>query len=123
MSTLKTAHRLVTLCRQGEFMKAYDELFDKDAVNIEPEGSPGETVTKGLDNLKKKSEQFSKDMEELHELEISEPIVSDDHFSCTMMLDATFKNYGRNKSSEVCVYEVSEDGKILKEQFFYRPES
>lgn len=123
MSTLKTAHRLVTLCRQGEFMKAYDELFDENAVNIEPEGSPGDTVTEGLDKMREKSKQFSNDLEEMHDMEISEPIVSADHFSCTMSLDATFKGYGRNKSSEICVYEVNKDGKIVKEQFFYRPQN
>jgi len=35
-----------------------------------------------------------------------------------MMMDATFKGIGREKMNELCMYEV-EDGKIVKEQFFY----
>lgn len=123
MSTLKTAHRLVELCRRGEFMKAYDELFDEQAIGLEPESSQAPSRVEGLDNLRKKSEDFNKNIEEVHSLEVSDPVVSHDHFSCAINMDATFKEYGRNKMSEICVYEVNPKGKIVKEQFFYRSES
>jgi len=51
-------------------------------------------------------------------LEISDPIVAENFFSCTMNLDVTYKGAPRSQTSEVCVYEVQE-GKIVKEQFFY----
>jgi hypothetical protein len=35
-----------------------------------------------------------------------------------MTNDVTFKEHGRSKIEEVCVYEV-QSGKIVKEQFFY----
>jgi len=37
-----------------------------------------------------------------------------------MMSDATFKEIGRCKMKELCVYEVA-DGKIKTAQFFYDP--
>ena len=57
-------------------------------------------------------------MEEFHGAAIGDPIVSGNHFSCSMMMDATFKETGRERMDEICVYEVK-DGKIVKEQFFY----
>ena len=55
---------------------------------------------------------------EFHSSEIGDPIVGDNHFSCIMTSDVTFKEGGRVNFSEVCVYKV-EDGKIVLEQFFY----
>ena len=49
---------------------------------------------------------------------VSDPVVAGDFFSCSMMVDLTTKEQGRNKMEEICVYEV-QDGKIVKEQFFH----
>lgn len=123
MTTQQTADRLVELCRKGEFMKAYDELFDQSAVAVEPKGANSPERVEGLENLRDKSRQFDDMLEEMHGVKISDPIVADRYFSCTMEMDATFKGMGRNKSSEVCLYETNENGKVVKEQFFYTPQS
>jgi len=120
MTVQEVANRLVELCRQGQNSQAYDEIFSDDAIALEPEGFPNREV-KGLDALRAKSKQFGEMLEEMHSMEISDPIVADNFFSCTMKMDVTYKGQGRQKMEEVCVYEVK-DGKIVKEQFFFTPQ-
>lgn len=117
MNTQEVANRLVELCRSGQFEQCYQELYSPDVWSIEPAGNPMEKV-QGLDGIKAKGETWNSMMEEFHGSAVGDPIVSGNHFSCTMMYDATFKEGGRQEMNEICVYEVK-DGKIVKEQFFY----
>ena len=121
MTTQQTAQRLVQLCRQGEHDRAYAELFHDNAVGIEPEGINGPSRVEGLDKLKAKNRDFGEMLEEMHNLKVSDPLVADRFFTCTMAMDATFKDSGRSQSSEICLYETDENGKIIREQFFYSP--
>ncbi len=57
--------------------------------------------------------------EEVHQQEISDPIIADGYFACTMTMDVTLKEVGRVQSKEICVYKVR-DGKIVEEQFFHQ---
>lgn len=117
MSTQQVANRLVELCRQGQFDQAYQELFAQHAVAIEPEGAPNQRV-EGRDNLLQKSKGFAQDVKEMHEFQVSDPVVSSNHFAVMMKMDVTSHSRGRSEMDEVCVYEV-QDGKIVREQFFY----
>jgi hypothetical protein len=117
MSVSVIAKRLVELCRQGEFEAAQNELFADNAVSIEPAGSPAPRV-EGLEAIREKGRQFMASLETMHAVEVGDPIVAGNYFSCTMMLDATFQGQGRMKMEEICVYGVR-DGKIVSEQFFY----
>jgi len=58
-------------------------------------------------------------VQEIHSATLSDPIVAEHHFSLVMDIDATYKEHGRMKMSEICVYEVKE-GKIVADEFFYR---
>jgi len=118
MTTQEIATRLVELCNKGEFQTAYQELYSPNCVSIEPKGAQME-VCNGLEEMAEKGKLWNESMEEFHGSSIGEPIVADNHFSMTMMMDATFKDIGREKMNELCVYEV-QDGKIVKEQFFYK---
>lgn len=117
MTTQEVANKLVDLCRKGEFETAYKELYAPDCVSIEPAGSPME-VCNGLEEMAAKGQAWNEQMEAFHGSSVGDPVVSKDHFSMTMMMDATFKEGGRQKMEELCVYEVK-DGRIVKEQFFY----
>ncbi|WP_299461501.1 nuclear transport factor 2 family protein [uncultured Microscilla sp.] len=119
MTTKEIAQKYVELNRTGQHMQALEELFAKDAVSIEPKGSPTEQV-QGLDALKKKNEEFATMVEEMHGMEVSDPIVADNFFSCSMKMDITLKGMPREHMEEVCLYHVK-DGKITSEQFFYTP--
>ncbi|WP_074406557.1 MULTISPECIES: nuclear transport factor 2 family protein [Aquimarina] len=117
MNTQEVAKRLVELCRQGENMQALKELYAQNIVSKEMPGMPNE-VTSGIDAVIKKSEDWHASVEEYHGGEISEPVVAENHFSCAMKMDCTFKEQGRMQIEEVCVYQVN-DGKITEERFFY----
>lgn len=117
MSTQEIANRLVELCRQGDYETCYKELYSPDVWSIEPQGAMMEKI-QGLEALAEKGKKWNEMMEEFHGSSVGEPIVSGNHFALTMMMDATFKETGREKMEEICVYEV-QDGKIVKEQFFY----
>lgn len=116
MTTEQIANRLVELCRQGQHEQAYRELFADDAVAIDPGNPQGDT--KGLDNLLAKSKQFSEMMEEMHDASTSDPLVAGNQFVVHMMIDSTMKGRSRSKEEELAMYFV-ENGKIVKEQFFY----
>jgi ketosteroid isomerase-like protein len=118
MTTQAVADQLVALCRAGKFDEAY-RLFHEDAVALEPTGSPNPEV-KGLRNLLGKAKQWNEMVEEHYGQEVSDPIVAENFFCVSMVIDNKLKGFPRMKMEELCVYEVH-DGKIVKEQFFYTP--
>lgn len=118
MNTQQVANRLVELCREGKNMQVIDELYADTIVSTEMPWMEGETVTKGIKAVAKKSEDWYENVQEIHSSEISDPIVAGNHFTLKMAFDATFKDRGRQQMEELCVYEV-DNGKIVNEQFFY----
>jgi hypothetical protein len=119
MTVNEIASRLADLCRQGKYETAQKELYSKDAISIEPEHSPGLQTVKGLDAIIEKGHQFQAMVEEVHSSTVSDPIIAGDTFAVAAVLDLTLKGMGRVPMEELAVYEVK-DGKIIKEQFFYR---
>jgi hypothetical protein len=118
MTTEEVADRLVELCREGKIDETHEELFSPNAVSIEANEMMGPRIVTGLDGLREKSKLFQSQLEEYHSSEISDPIISGDHFALTWTLDATMKGRGRATMKEICVYKV-EEGKVVLEQFFY----
>lgn len=118
MNTEQVAKRLVDLCRQGMYEAAQDELYSKDAVSVEMEGSQGIGDAKGLEAIREKGRQFNAMVEAVHGGSVSDPVIADNWFSIALALDVTMKGRGRMNMSEICVYRVR-DGKIVHEQFFY----
>jgi hypothetical protein len=118
MTVPQIAHRLAELCNQGNFEQAQKELFDNDAVSIEPEAGGGfEKETKGLDAIIEKGKKFGSMVEEVHGCSASDPIVAGNSFAISLNMDTTMKGRERSTLSELCVYKVK-DGKIISEQFF-----
>ena len=118
MNAQEVASRLVQLCREGKNVEAINELYDDDIVSIEPEGSPMAGKTVGKPAVLESTNRWFDSVEQLHSVEISDPLVSDGYFACTMKIDATYKEHGRNVMNELCVYQVR-DGRIVSDQFFY----
>ena len=117
MTTVEIANRLVEFCKNSDFEGAQRELFADDAVSIEPYGTPDfEKETKGLDAIIEKGKKWSTMVEEYHGAKISEPLMADNSFAVTMILDVTMKGQGRAEMKELCIYHVK-DGKIVSEQF------
>lgn len=118
MTTQDVANRLHELFKENKWTEAQQELFSDDAESIEPKDSPGLQSVKGIDAIRKKGEDFSNMVEEMHGGWASEPIVAGKYIAVAMGMDCTFKGMGRQKMDEIALYEVK-DGKIVKEQFFY----
>ena len=120
MDTASVANRLVELCRAGKYEQAYDELFAKDAENIEmPAMASGPLGNaKGLDAMRAKAKAWGQMVQEMHGGSVGDPSVSGNWFSVPMSMDVTMKDRGRTKMDELCLYHV-DNGKIVREQFFY----
>lgn len=117
MNIQEVANKLVEHCRVGAYDKAY-ELYDENAKSIEPHPGMGPMEVQGLAGIRQKGAAWESMVEEIHSGTISDPIIAGGHFAITMKNDVTFKEGGRKTIEEVCVYEV-QNGKIVKEQFFY----
>lgn len=117
MTTQEVAEKLVKHCQNNEYDQAY-AMYADDAVSIEMEGMPGESITRGKKAILKGFEEWQKSIKEHHGGSIGEPVVAGNHFVVPMSLDATFKDSGRWNMKELCMYEVK-DNKIQKAQFFY----
>ena len=118
MTTKEIAKRLKKLCDKGDWEGAHRELYAKDAVSIEPEASGGfEKESHGLDAIIEKGKKWASMVSEVHEIEVSEPMIAGNTFAVTMRMDVTMKDKKRSDMTELCVYHVK-DGKIISEQFF-----
>lgn len=118
MTTSEIANRLVELCRQAKWEQAQKELFADDAVSIEPYSTPAfEKETRGLNAILEKGRKFEAMSQELHKVEVSDPIVAVNAIAFKLIMDITMKERPRENWEEICVYHVK-DGKIISEQFF-----
>jgi ketosteroid isomerase-like protein len=111
----KIAARLVSLCREQKFVEAYKELFSEDAESIDPIYR-NQPPSKGLINLVEREKQFLAKAQ-IHNISISEPLISLTHFAVRLSMDFTHEERGRVSMSELCVYRVK-DGKVVSQQFF-----
>jgi hypothetical protein len=119
MTTSHIATQLVERCRRADYLGAQRDLYSPDAISIEPEGSDAPTV-RGLAAIHGKTKHFEETFY-IKRNEVSDPIVSDPFFACTMAVDVVEKKSGQTMTlAEICVYEVK-NGKIVREQFFYPP--
>lgn len=118
MGTKEIANNLVEWCNNGDYQKAYQELYSPEIVSIEDEGTDDMARMEGMEAVMKKGEWWENTFE-VHSSVASDPVVADDYFSVKFEMDTTHKESGqRSKSSEIGVYKVK-DGKIVKEHFFY----
>jgi ketosteroid isomerase-like protein len=120
-STASVADELVAFCRVGKNMEAINSLYSPDIVSVESMGNeqmPREM--KGIDAIRGKNQWWGEN-NEVHSATIEGPFVgNDDKFAVYYNYDVTSKPSGqRNNMEEMALYTVK-DGKIVREQFFYR---
>lgn len=120
MTTQQVAQRLVELCRNNQNVQAIDELYHRDIVSVEAVGDeqmPREM--KGVAACHGKARWWYEN-HTVHRGEVSEPLVTASHFAVKFEFEVTQKASGqRFNMSELALYEVA-DGKIIREEFFYR---
>ncbi len=120
-TTAAVAEELVSFCRVGKNMDAINSLYSPDIVSIESMGN--ETMPreqKGIDAIRAKNQWWGEN-NVVHAADVQGPFVgNDDKFAVYYNYDVTFKPTGkRNNMEEMALYTVK-DGKVVREQFFYR---
>jgi ketosteroid isomerase-like protein len=120
-NTATVAEELVSLCREGRNQDAINSLYSPDIVSIESMGN--ETMPRemrGIDAIRGKNQWWAEN-NETHGATVEGPFLGpDDKFAVYYNYDTTFKPTGqRSNMEEMALYTVK-DGKVVREQFFYR---
>jgi len=104
-------------------MDAINTLYSPEIVSVESMGNeqmPREM--KGIDAIREKNKWWG-DNNEVHSATVDGPFVGEDKFAVYYNYDITFKPTGkRTPMEEMALYTVK-DGKVVREQFFYRTTS
>lgn len=118
MTINEIASKIVELNREHKYQEIYENYYSSDIVSVESMDGPMKEV-QGMEKIMEKMKWWESN-NEVHSMEVSEPLVSDTHFAVTYKMDVTDKSSGfRNASTELAVYEVK-DGKVVREEFYYR---
>ena len=100
-------------------MDAIEALYSPNIVSVESTGNeqmPAELS--GIDAIREKNKWWVEN-NEIHSAEADGPFVADDKFAVHYIFDTTFKPTGkRERMEEMALYTV-ENGKIVREHFFY----
>lgn len=119
MQNQEIAQKLQDYISSGDYENAYDQLFDQNAVAIEPQLSHlNFSEVTGIEAIKQKVAALGEHISELFSRELSEPIVTNTHIAFTNIVHGKMKNEEEFRMSEICLYEVK-NGKIVKEEFIY----
>ncbi len=119
MSTAEIAKGLVDMCRQGKNLEAVEKYYSDGVVSVEssaPKGMPAET--RGIQAIKEKNQWFF-DHNELHSEEVNGPFLGEKQFAVEFKMDVTQKASGKRMHMEEMGLYTVEDGKIVREHFFY----
>ena len=114
------AGKLVEYCKTGQEQKGLDELYDPNAVSVEAADMGGMgRETKGIDGIKGKHEWWY-GAHDIHSSMAEGPFFyGEDQFGVIFSMDVTNKESGqRMQARELGIYTI-ENGKIVKEEFFY----
>ncbi|MFL5585643.1 MAG: SnoaL-like domain-containing protein [Gemmatimonadaceae bacterium] len=119
-TTAAIGEELVSFCRAGRNMDAINSLYSPDIVSVESMGNEAmPREVKGLDAVRSKNQWWAEN-NEVHSATVDGPFIGEDKFAVYYNYDATFKPMNkRNNMEEMALYTVK-DGKIVREQFFYR---
>jgi SnoaL-like domain len=120
MSVQAIGKRLVELCNAGEPDQAARELYAKDIVSIEANGSPEMPARmQGMAAIEQKSAWWNAN-NDVHRMAAEGPFIGNrpDQFAVRFEIDMTPKGGARTKMIEVGLYTVRGD-KIAEEAFLY----
>jgi hypothetical protein len=118
MTIQEVVARFNELAKQEKWFDIQDELFSDTVRSVDPPGSPYFENAEGKISVRKKGEDFVKNIEAVHRMYTTEPVVAGNHFAVGREMDITVHGFGRIQINEIMLYEV-QDGQIVLEQFFY----
>jgi len=118
MTTVEIANKLVELCKQGKSREA-KALYAEDAVSVEAFAPPGmDRISRGLAAIRAKGEWWSEN-HEIHSATVAGPWPLDDKFIVGFRFEVTNKPSGRRMTMEEMGLYTVQDGKIVREEYFY----
>ncbi len=122
MTNQEIAKKYVALIQQGKHEECLGSLFAEDAISVEAAAVPGmDRTSNGLEAIRAKSEWWTTN-HIVHEEEVHGPYPHDNRFAVRFAYDITYKPSGqRIHMDEVGLFTI-ENGKIVKEEFFYSQE-
>ncbi len=114
----QVAARFNELAMQEKWFEIQEELFADDVRSIDPTDSPYMGYAEGKANVRRKGEDFVKNITDVHRMHTTTPLVTGSFFAVGREMDITVSGFGRIQINEIMLYEVR-SGKIVLEQFFY----
>ncbi|MAX26439.1 MAG: hypothetical protein CMJ19_18250 [Phycisphaeraceae bacterium] len=123
---LEVGTKLVELCKQNKNVEAVDTLYADDIISVEVMDCPEMDMPremKGIDAIRGKNTWWIEN-HEVHSEEILGPFPHGDRFIVTFKIDCTCNAPGpmqgkRMQMQESGLYTLNDQGKIVKEEFFY----
>ncbi len=121
-SALEVGKNLVALTGQGRWLEAMDTLYSPDMVSLEAvEMQPGWQRLVGIAAVREKTVRFLQ-KHDIHHCLVTGPWPHGDRFIVVFKLNLTAKNgpmAGKRLDIEEAALYTVNDGKIVKEEFFY----
>jgi len=122
MTTFEIAKKYVELCRAQQNHAALETLFSPDAVSVEAAAMPGMPAeSKGLKAIVEKSKQWQAN-HEVHGAKLEGPWPNGNRFVVRFSYDVTNKPSGQRFQMEEAALFTVDNGKIVREEFFYSTE-
>lgn len=122
MKTIEIAKKYVELCRAHQNHVALETLYSPEATSVEAMAMPGSGAeAHGLKAIMEKGKQWM-DNHEVHSSKLEGPWPNGDRFVVRFSYDVTNKPSGRRFQMEEAALFTVENGKIVREEFFYATE-
>lgn len=118
-NTLEIAKKYVELCKNHQNHVALETLFSPDAVSVEALHMPDMPAeVRGLEAIMEKGKAWMQN-HEIHSAAMEGPWPNGDRFIVRFSYDITNKPSGRRMQMDETALFTVENGKIVREEFFY----
>jgi ketosteroid isomerase-like protein len=112
------ARKYVALCKEHKYEEAL-ELYSSDAVSVEAGAPPGKSPeARGIAAIKQKGKEWGAD-HEIHSAKVEGPWPNGNRFIVRFTYDITNKPSGKRMQMDEAALFTVENGKIVREEFFY----
>jgi ketosteroid isomerase-like protein len=122
MTTFEIAKKYVELCKVHQNQVILETLFSPDVVSVEAAAMPGMPAeVRGVKAVAEKGVQWMSN-HEVHSAKVEGPWPNGNRFVVRFSYDVTNKPSGRRFQMEEAALFTIENGKIVREEFFYPTE-
>lgn len=119
MSTSEVGKKLVELCKQGKNEEAMKTLYASNIVSVEAGAPPGQSAeSSGIEAVIAKGKWWA-DNHEVHSASVEGPWPQGDRFIVRFTYDVTYKPSSKRMTMDEAALFTVQDGKIVREEFFY----